>query len=176
MTVIETPPMVVVGLVGYIETPRGLRALSTVWAQKLDKDTLRRFYKNWMNAKKKAFSKYADRFKEDDKSKRSIKRDLERIQKYCCTVRVLCATQVDKLNLRQVKSHIMEIQVNGGEAWLHDIDLSVRNKVWTIKPSPDPEMSMKVENQVELAVMQQMEASLAEGVQLVSRLSVNWTA
>jgi large subunit ribosomal protein L3e len=32
VTVIETPPMVVVGLVGYIETPRGLRALTTVWA------------------------------------------------------------------------------------------------------------------------------------------------
>jgi large subunit ribosomal protein L3e len=33
VTVIETPPMRVVGLVGYIETPRGLRALATVWAQ-----------------------------------------------------------------------------------------------------------------------------------------------
>jgi large subunit ribosomal protein L3e len=32
VTVIETPPCVVVGLVGYIDTPRGLRALSTVWA------------------------------------------------------------------------------------------------------------------------------------------------
>jgi len=32
VTIVETPPMVVVGLVGYIETPRGLRALATVWA------------------------------------------------------------------------------------------------------------------------------------------------
>ena len=32
VTVIETPPVVVVGLVGYIDTPRGLRALATVWA------------------------------------------------------------------------------------------------------------------------------------------------
>jgi len=47
VTIIETPPMVVVGIVGYIETPRGLRALTTVWANKLDKNTLRRFYKNW---------------------------------------------------------------------------------------------------------------------------------
>jgi large subunit ribosomal protein L3e len=59
VTIIETPPMVVVGLVGYIDTPRGLRALTTVWASKLDKNTLRRFYKNWMNSKKKkAFHKY----------------------------------------------------------------------------------------------------------------------
>lgn len=59
VTVIEVPPMVIVGLVGYIDTPRGLRALTTVWANKLDKNTLRRFYKNWLNSKKKkAFSKY----------------------------------------------------------------------------------------------------------------------
>lgn len=32
VTVIETPPMVVVGMVGYIETVRGLRALTTLWA------------------------------------------------------------------------------------------------------------------------------------------------
>jgi len=101
-------------MVGYTETPRGLRALSTVWAAQLDADVKRRFYKNWMNSKKKAFSKYADRFKEDDKSKRSIKRDLERISKYCSVVRVLVATQNRKLKLRQHKAHVMEIQVNGG--------------------------------------------------------------
>jgi len=116
VSVVECPPMKVVGMVGYVETPRGLRALSTVWAAQLDQDVKRRFYKNWMNAKKKAFSKYADRFKEDDKSKKSIKRDLERIKKYCSVVRVLCATQVRKLKIRQVKSHVMEIQVNGGDA------------------------------------------------------------
>lgn len=31
VTVIETPPMRVVGVVGYVDTPRGLRALTTVW-------------------------------------------------------------------------------------------------------------------------------------------------
>lgn len=58
VTIIETPPMVGVGLVGYIETPRGLRALTTIWAKTLDKNTQRRFYKNWMNSEKKCFSKY----------------------------------------------------------------------------------------------------------------------
>ena len=113
-SVVECPPMKVVGMVGYIQTPRGMRTLSTVWAGKLEAEVLRRFYRNWTNSKKKAFSKYADRYKQDDKSKTSIKRDLERIKKYCTTVRVLCATQISKLNLRQKKSHIMEIQVNGG--------------------------------------------------------------
>ena len=30
VTVIETPPMVVVGLVGYVETPKGLRTCTSV--------------------------------------------------------------------------------------------------------------------------------------------------
>jgi hypothetical protein len=47
VTILETPPMVVVGLVGYVETPRGLRTLSTVWAAHLSDTVRRRFYKNW---------------------------------------------------------------------------------------------------------------------------------
>merc|ERR1711962_671283 len=47
VTIIEPPPMVAVGLVGYIKTPRGLRALKTVWAQHLSEECKRRFYKNW---------------------------------------------------------------------------------------------------------------------------------
>ena len=46
-TVLETPPIVVVGVVGYVETPRGLRALKTVFAQHISDDCKRRFYKNW---------------------------------------------------------------------------------------------------------------------------------
>lgn len=61
VTVVECPPMKVVGIVGYIETPRGLRALTSVWAQNLGQDVLRRFYKNWMNSKKKAFTKYNEK-------------------------------------------------------------------------------------------------------------------
>jgi large subunit ribosomal protein L3e len=114
VTIIECPPMKIVGLVGYVETPRGLRALSTVWAQNIPEDLKRRFYKNWQNAKKKAFTNYVKRYKEEDKSKNHIKRDLERIKKYCTVVRVLACSQMTKLNFRQRKAHLMEIQVNGG--------------------------------------------------------------
>lgn len=110
VTVVETPPIVVVGIVGYIETPRGLRALTTVWTTKLAKDTLRRFYKNWMNSKKKAFTKYTAKNKEAA----NIETQLKRIVKYCQVVRVIAHTQLNKLNFRQKKNHIFEIQVNGG--------------------------------------------------------------
>ncbi|KDN52527.1 putative RPL3-60s ribosomal protein l3 [Tilletiaria anomala UBC 951] len=112
VTVIETPPMVVVGVVGYVETPRGLRALTTVWAEHLSDEVKRRFYKNWYRSKKKAFTKYVKKHSENDG--KSINRELERIRKYCTVVRVLAHTQIRKTGLKQKKAHLMEIQVNGG--------------------------------------------------------------
>ena len=113
-TVVECPPMKVIGVVGYVQAPRGLRTLATVFAQNMDADVKRRFYKNWMNAKKKAFSKYVEKKYKDPNSKDHYTRDLNRIKKYATVVRVICATQIRKLSLRQHKAHIMEIQVNGG--------------------------------------------------------------
>ena len=47
VTIIETPPMIVVGLVGYVKTPAGLRSITTVWAGNVDSSFKRRYYKNW---------------------------------------------------------------------------------------------------------------------------------
>jgi len=115
VTIIETPPMFVVGLVGYVETPNGLRALTTVWAQTLGQEFLRRLYKNWYRSKKKAFTKYAKKFA-DAKGKEAIDRELARVTNYCSVVRVIAHTQIGKVGLRQKKAHVLEIQVNGGTA------------------------------------------------------------
>ena len=42
VTIIETPPMYIVGVVGYIKTPRGLRSLNTVFAEHLSDDLKRK--------------------------------------------------------------------------------------------------------------------------------------
>jgi large subunit ribosomal protein L3e len=63
-----------------------------------------------MNSKKKAFSKYAEKWKDE----KSIQTQLNRMKKYCTVIRVLAHTQMHLLNLRQKKAHVMEIQVNGG--------------------------------------------------------------
>lgn len=47
VTIIETPPVIVVGIVGYIQTVHGLRSLKTIFAEHLSDDCKRRFYKNW---------------------------------------------------------------------------------------------------------------------------------
>ncbi|KAJ3192942.1 60S ribosomal protein L3 [Irineochytrium annulatum] len=113
VTIIETPPLVVVGIVGYVETPRGLRSLTTVWAEHLSDAVKRRFYKNWYRSKKKAFTKYAEKYTKPE-AKRSIPDQLERIKKYCSVVRVIVHTQVNLVKIGQKKAHVMEIQLNGG--------------------------------------------------------------
>jgi large subunit ribosomal protein L3e len=114
VTIIETPPLVIVGIVGYVKTPRGLRPLTTVWAEHLSDSIKRRFYKNWYASKKKAFSKYAKRLATPE-GKKLLDESLHRIVKYASVIRVLAHTQVNKLQIGgQKKAHLMEIQVNGG--------------------------------------------------------------
>ena len=88
---------------------------ATVWAGKLDREVLRRFYRNWRDNKKEAFTKCADKYKADAQKKAPVHRDLDRIRRYATVVRVICATQMNKLNLRQQKAHVFEVQVNGGD-------------------------------------------------------------
>jgi len=132
VTVLEAPPMVVVGVVGYIETPQGLRTLSTVWAQHLSEEVLRRFYKNWYKSKKKAFTKYQKKWTEN--KGKTIDKELARIKKYATVVRVIAHTQIRKLRMRQKKPHLMEIQVNGGTtAEKVDFAVSLFEKPFDVK-------------------------------------------
>jgi len=111
VTVLEAPPMMVVGVVGYVETPQGLRALTTVWAEHLNDEVKRRFYKNWYKSKKKAFTRYVKKYADGQKE---IDAELSRIKQYCQVVRVIAHTQVRKVKIGTKKAHMMEIQVNGG--------------------------------------------------------------
>merc|ERR1711924_523217 len=124
VTIIECPPMIVVGMVGYIETPRGLRSIATVWADHLSEECRRRFYKNWHKSKsKRAFENYKAKYTENEGA--AIQAECDKIVKHCQVVRAPAHTQIKKINLRQKKAHIMEIQVNGGSvadkvAWIRD--------------------------------------------------------
>jgi len=113
VTIVETPPMVIVGVTGYIETPKGLRSFKTVFAEHLSEECRRRFYKNWYRCKKKAFTKYAKKW-QDEQGKREIEKDFDKMKKYCKVIRVIAHTQMKLLKKRQKAAHIMEIQVNGG--------------------------------------------------------------
>jgi len=109
VTILECPPMVCIGFVGYVETPRGQRALTTVFAQHIADEAKRRFYKNWYKSKKKAFTKYAKNYESGN-----VQEQIARAKKYCQTIRMIVHTQISKVKLAQKKAHIKEIQVNGG--------------------------------------------------------------
>merc|ERR1712047_64310 len=113
VTILETPPLVAVGMVGYIETPRGLRALKTVWAEHINVECKRRFYKNWGKSKKLAFAKNQKKWTE---SKSSQEAALNKIKKYCQVIRLIAHTQMKLIPLKQKKAHIIELQVNGGDS------------------------------------------------------------
>ncbi|KAK0045400.1 60S ribosomal protein L3 [Biomphalaria pfeifferi] len=141
VTILETPPMVCVGVVGYIETPTGLRTFRTVFAEHLSEECRRRFYKNWSSSKKKAFTQYAKKWA-DENGKKEIESDLKKIKKYCKVVRILAHTQTKLLHKRQKKAHLMEIQLNGG---------SVSQKVdWAVKHFEKPVKVSSVFSQDEL--------------------------
>jgi len=111
VTIVETPPMIVVGVVGYVPTPTGLRALTTVWANHLSEEVRRRFYKNWYSSKKKAYTKYS---KAHSENKALTEKEIARIKKHCTVIRVIAHTQIKKVGVASKRAHIAEIQVNGG--------------------------------------------------------------
>jgi large subunit ribosomal protein L3e len=116
VSILEAPPMVCVGFVGYVETPRGLRALTSVWAGHLSDEVKRRFYKGWHKSKQKAFTKYQKRWETSSKDKEgsAMSAEIDRAKKYCQVIRAICHTQVGKVKIGQKKANIKEIQINGG--------------------------------------------------------------
>jgi len=113
VTILETPPIIVIGVVGYIETPRGLRSIGTVWAQHISDEARRRYYRRWYSSKKKAFTKYAKKY---TTNKSTIDAELAKLKKHSKVVRAIAHTQMRKLQIGQKKAHIAEIQINGGDA------------------------------------------------------------
>ena len=111
VTIVETPPLRIAGFVGYIETPKGLRAFKTVWAKNLPEEFLRNYYKNWYKSKKKAFSKYFALRKNFDFL---FNKDCDQIKKFCKIIRCVAYSTVKKSAMKQKKANIFEIQVNGG--------------------------------------------------------------
>jgi len=79
----------------------------------LNEEVRRRFYKNWYRSKRKAFDRYKARVESEDNN--DIQTELARMAKHCSVIRVIAHTQMKKLNMRQKKAHIMEIQINGGD-------------------------------------------------------------
>lgn len=116
VTILEAPPMVVVGIVGYRQTPVGHKCLGTVWAAHTSTEFRRRYYKNWKQSAQRAFAKLKTRLSTKE-GKSAQQRTLNAFAKKADIIRVVAHTQLRKLRNHRVgvkKAHIAEIQVNGG--------------------------------------------------------------
>merc|ERR1711872_1045662 len=113
VTILESPPVVVVGIVGYIPTPNGIRVLKTIWAEHIGEECRRRFSKNWHRSKKRPFVHAAKRW-QDRVGKQSIRKDIQLMKRYCTVIRVVVHTQQKLLRKHQKKADVLEVQINGG--------------------------------------------------------------
>ncbi|RNF08231.1 putative ribosomal protein L3 [Trypanosoma rangeli] len=116
VTILEAPPMVVVGIVGYRQTPVGHKTIGTVWAHHTSVEFRRRFYKNWKQSAQLAFTK-RKQFARTTEGRLEEARTLKAFAKKADTIRVVAHTQLRKLRNNRVgvkKAHVSEIQINGG--------------------------------------------------------------
>ena len=114
VSVIETPPMVAVGFVGYRKTTRGLKAITSVFAEHVSEEFKRRYTKHWCRSRKNQFSVHAEKFN-DAKFQARRKRPIQLLKNRADVVRMICHTQMNKLPLKQKKAEVSEIQINGGD-------------------------------------------------------------
>jgi len=113
VTILECPPVVVVGIVGYIPTTHGTRVLKTIWAEHIGEECRRRFSQNWHRSKKRPFVHAAKKW-QDRLGKLSIRKDIALMKRHCTVIRVLVHTQQKLLRKHQKKADLLEVQINGG--------------------------------------------------------------
>jgi large subunit ribosomal protein L3e len=112
VTIVECPKMNVVGVVGYIETPRGLKKIKSLFAEHLDESVIRRFYKRYRGKDHyKAFTRY----QKQENWKKTVDHVLPLLKKRATVIRVLCHPRMrDVQHIGTIKAPLIEIQVNGG--------------------------------------------------------------
>jgi len=111
VTIVECPKMVVVGLVGYLNTPRGLKKIGSVFAEHLSESCIRRFYKHYRGKDKyRAFKVY----QKPENYQKMIEKKIPFLKKKAQVIRVLVHPKMSDLNLGVIKARLLEIQVNGG--------------------------------------------------------------
>lgn len=112
VTIIEVPKMVIVGVVGYIDTPRGLKKIKTVFAEHLDESVIRRFYKRYRGKDHyRAFKKY----QAPENWRKTVDKALPLLKKRATVIRVLAHPKMKDIpHIGKIKAPLLEIQVNGG--------------------------------------------------------------
>lgn len=107
VTILETPPMIIHGIVGYQRTILGLKRTKVILAEHMSEGVIRRmFTKRFVPGMKYTDVRKTVGFSQED---------VEELKKSSDIIRVLVHSQVHKIkSIGQKKAHIAEIQINGG--------------------------------------------------------------
>lgn len=110
VTYLEAPPIVIFGVIGYVNTINGLKRKVTYITQHLNEGIIRRLNKNfYQNKSTDVLKPFMARHASGE-----VSNDIEELKK-CDIIRVLVHSQCEKIKaLKTKKSHILEVQINGG--------------------------------------------------------------
>lgn len=110
VTYLEAPPMVIFGIVGYVNTINGLKRKVTYITEHLSEGIIRRLNKNfYQNKNTDVLKPFVERH-----ATGQVQSDIEELKR-CDIIRVYVHSQCEKIKaLNTKKSHILEVQVNGG--------------------------------------------------------------
>ncbi len=112
VTIVECPKMNIVGVTGYLETPRGLKKVKTLFAEHLDESVIRRFYRRYKG--KDSYSAFKQ-YQKPENWKKTCEKVLPLFKNKCSVIRVLAHPKMrDVPHIGKIKAPLMEIQVNGG--------------------------------------------------------------
>lgn len=107
VTILETPPMVIHGIVGYQKTINGLKRTKTILSEHISEGVIRRMFTK----------RFIPGMKYNDLRKKigHTQEDIEELKNTSDVIRVLVHSQVHKIKpIHQKKAHIAEVQINGG--------------------------------------------------------------
>jgi len=114
VTYIETPPSIVVGVRGYVQTPTGYKCANTVFAQHLSTEFRRRMIKNWTKSNQRSFYHYSKLYENAD-TKKALDDKIAEIKQTCQKVKAIVHTQPQKIpKLGMKKGIIYEVPIVGG--------------------------------------------------------------
>lgn len=107
VTILEAPPMVACGIVGYQKTLKGLMRTNMLLVDELDESVIRRIFQR----KIEPGMKYTDLRKKKGNSEEKIKALINESD----VIRILCDSKVSRIKgIGQKKGNLAEIQINGG--------------------------------------------------------------
>ncbi|EJW05055.1 hypothetical protein EDEG_00836 [Edhazardia aedis USNM 41457] len=135
VTFIECPPVIIFGIVGYKKTITGLKVHSRLFAKNLSDGVLRAYNRrhtlkvnsasnpNTTVSTKNPLDFYVRKYDDENEIENEIKN-----LKKCDSIRVLIQSQTEKIRtLNTKKSHVMEVQVNGGKNVCEKVDWALEN-------------------------------------------------